>query len=246
MLQVRPHVSLDYLSLPDIDSSGMDTLTSQDQKCLDEIGYLLVSHKAHEKFGVSLLHSHFEIEDDEVLIESLQNSTYDLVTQPVPKSLLKNNVNFPVNLKFLETDKKGVSLVGLEYALEEALFPPKPLSNKDISLLIDLKKILDKHDRTNRFGLRVLNRDFNSRKDLIFLERCFKDKRMLCCNLTEKTSSEAKNTIQTIWIWEVIEPSVEEPSIQLMQSCRQSCIQVCTRNSDGIHDWGIHNSSPHT
>jgi hypothetical protein len=71
MLALRHHNSRDYAMLPDIDDSDAGTLTLADQVCLEEIGDCLLRSNANSRFGVTLLHSHFLIDDDETFVEEV-------------------------------------------------------------------------------------------------------------------------------------------------------------------------------
>lgn len=67
--------------LPDL----METheLSAHDEKCLAELQLVIEKHNLTSKFGVSLLHKHFEIADDEVLLEKNDPITRELISQPV-------------------------------------------------------------------------------------------------------------------------------------------------------------------
>ncbi|HJT42430.1 MAG TPA: hypothetical protein VJ750_02915 [Rhizomicrobium sp.] len=57
-----------------------------DVECLKEVAAVLKRHGREWRFGVNLLHSHFEIGKDEVLIETSDPSDKSLWIRPVPKS----------------------------------------------------------------------------------------------------------------------------------------------------------------
>jgi hypothetical protein len=56
------------LTAPDI--SAVKPLTQSDLVLLKEIRQVLAKHGALERFGVTLQHQHFELADDEVMVES--------------------------------------------------------------------------------------------------------------------------------------------------------------------------------
>jgi hypothetical protein len=60
-------------------------LESED-RLFGEVREILKRYGAEEKYGLTLLHKHFELADDEVLVEytDLQNRT--LITTPAPRS----------------------------------------------------------------------------------------------------------------------------------------------------------------
>jgi hypothetical protein len=66
--------------LPDIDE--VPPLSEADQPCLDEIRAVLVKHDALLRFGVALLHEHFEVADDEILVETIDVASRTLTSRP--------------------------------------------------------------------------------------------------------------------------------------------------------------------
>lgn len=56
-----------YNSLKDIDDCH--NLDETDIACLDQIRDVLISFGKTDRFGVNLLHRHFDLEDDECLVE---------------------------------------------------------------------------------------------------------------------------------------------------------------------------------
>jgi hypothetical protein len=62
------HMSpMQWASLPDI--ADVPAITGADHECLDAIREVLIRHNALGRFGVHLMHKHFEVAEDEVLVE---------------------------------------------------------------------------------------------------------------------------------------------------------------------------------
>jgi hypothetical protein len=62
------HISpVQWASLPDI--SEVARLSADDHACLDAVRQVLVLHNAIGRFGIHLSHKHFEVAEDEVLVE---------------------------------------------------------------------------------------------------------------------------------------------------------------------------------
>ena len=61
-------------------------LNDQDKECLREVAAVLKKHSREWRFGVSLLHSHFDVADDEVLLETNDPKDQSLWIRPVPKA----------------------------------------------------------------------------------------------------------------------------------------------------------------
>ncbi len=62
-----------------IDVANLD---SSDEKCLAEIQSVIERYSLTDKFGVALLHKHFLIDEDEMLVERNYSKERRLVTSP--------------------------------------------------------------------------------------------------------------------------------------------------------------------
>jgi hypothetical protein len=74
------------LQLPDIDD--VTPLGSQDQACIDELHRVLERYGALERFGITLLHQHFELGPNEVLVEAVDVDNRVLTIRPQKVSQL--------------------------------------------------------------------------------------------------------------------------------------------------------------
>lgn len=247
-LAVRPHTAADYAVLPDIDAPGVASLTTHEQKCLDDIGMFLCRNQSHGRFGVSLLHSHFPVMEDELFLETSNPQLQTLLTRLIPAQTIKQQGGFPVNLRFSPTSSSDLEMIGLEYTLPEATYPIAPVGADDVVVLEGVKQILNSHECLDRFGVRLLNRDLECFDDEVFLETCHRDKRELHCAMTARADQQVANATQTFWAWERVDcPASDGDSEVVMQTCSRSCVRVCSVDpSSGIHGGGIHNASPHT
>ena len=70
-------------SLPDI--SEVEPFGPADQACFDEVRSVLERHGALSRFGLTLLHQHFEVAEDEVLVERIDVENRTLQTQPLKR-----------------------------------------------------------------------------------------------------------------------------------------------------------------
>lgn len=66
--------------LPTIqDAAGLD---ESDTRCLEEIQAVVLKHGKASRFGAVLLHHHFKLADDELLVEHCDEETRTLTTRP--------------------------------------------------------------------------------------------------------------------------------------------------------------------
>src|SRR5437773_800453 len=68
-------------AVPDIDE--VEPVSEKDQVCIQAIREVLEKHGALRRFGITLLHEHFTIAEDEVMMEFVDKEARTLTTRPV-------------------------------------------------------------------------------------------------------------------------------------------------------------------
>ena len=66
----------------------VEPLSQQDKECFKEIRDILKKHNKLERFGVTLLHKHFDIADDEMLVENIDEENRTQIIKPMKKTVL--------------------------------------------------------------------------------------------------------------------------------------------------------------
>lgn len=83
--------------------SEVRPFSDTDLPCFKEVRSVLEKHGMSGRFGLMLLHKHFDLGDDEVMIESCDVATRTLTSQPVKLSELEG-VNTPATSWRLDTE----------------------------------------------------------------------------------------------------------------------------------------------
>lgn len=93
---------LAWNTLKDIDE--VRKIDDTDAPCLEEIRAVLEKHNCLDRFGISLLHSHFQVADDEILLETTDPAKREHWVRPVKRSELERGgvVAQPTILRFDE------------------------------------------------------------------------------------------------------------------------------------------------
>lgn len=73
--------ALTYAELPDVDS--VRPRTKADDPLFRELAEVLARHNALNRFGVTMLHTHFSIDEGEVLLESTNREAREQIIRPV-------------------------------------------------------------------------------------------------------------------------------------------------------------------
>lgn len=81
------HLAMAYTDLLDIDATA--PLNEEDRECMKEIRDVLARHNKLNRFGLTLLHSHFAINKGEILLESCDTEARELIMRVVPETSIK-------------------------------------------------------------------------------------------------------------------------------------------------------------
>lgn len=66
-----------------IDIEEVEPLSERDRDILSDVRAVLERHDAVHRFGVTLLHKHFAVADDEILVETVDKGARTLTARPV-------------------------------------------------------------------------------------------------------------------------------------------------------------------
>ncbi len=92
--------------LPDI--ADTPRLGDNDRACLNAVRDVIERFGCVERFGVNLLHKHFEMESDEILVEFPNEEARELVTRPVKINLLRDDLESAYETQWhWRADKSG-------------------------------------------------------------------------------------------------------------------------------------------
>ncbi|SRR5258707_15735024 len=86
-----------WAAIPDISETNPLTLKKRD--CLREVRDVLSRYGCLDRFGVSLIHKHFEIGDAEALLETIDVDNRTLTVRPVKKDELGPSVETQWHLR---------------------------------------------------------------------------------------------------------------------------------------------------
>lgn len=230
MLAIRRHSSQDYAVLPDIDTTDVGIITADDQACLDEVGSCLLAAKAHSRFGLTLLHSHFPVHDDEMLLEEVNTDERAITVRPVRAD---HSSVFATNVCHDDADQ----LVGLEFASYQTLAGVAPIGDSDSNVLTGIVDILRRRAKIKRFGIRLLH-DPLGLDGNVLLETSDLARRILSSR-SETGSPALLQSIPTVFRWEEVRAGSGD-GLTVDQGCMQYCRTVsrCVQPVRGSHDRG--------
>jgi hypothetical protein len=77
----------------------VEPVSEQDLACIAEIKDVLRKHNRLSRFGISLLHGHFDVADDEVMVETCDVKERTLLSRPIKKSALDGMTMIETNFR---------------------------------------------------------------------------------------------------------------------------------------------------
>src|SRR6476620_389012 len=134
MLTMRDHGVQDYAELLDMDATDGGVLTDDDRACLTEMGQYLATTDAWQRFGIWLLHKHFEPLEGEVFVEHTMRAPRKTETSPIERSAFPEQGLSGTAVRFDNSRSDVVGVIGLEFA-EPDDFDTEPLSDDDEAIL---------------------------------------------------------------------------------------------------------------
>jgi hypothetical protein len=237
MLTMRDHGVQDYAGLPDMDATDVGVLGEDDQACLDELGQYLAGTDAWKRFGIWLLHKHFEPGPGEVFVERAVHAPRKTETTPIQRSVFGQQGLQTTAIRFDEAVGGDVGVIGMEFAEPADFGDICPLSEDDEAVLAGIAERLAARGKVGRFGVRLIRNPLDLSGDEMLHETCDSAQRMLHCHVGERDALRTDDTmVQTAWRWKVVEGGMEPV---VMRDCTVACQSV----GEG-HDIGHSHSEP--
>jgi hypothetical protein len=186
---------------------------------LKVLGPIFLKHNMYKSWGISLLHKHFEINNDEKPIQDviMRGDRKSYITTPRNSSYGK--MFFPAIFKIEGSDQ----LIPLEYSTDSSA----QLANKELQanpeFIKEFHQALIDFDLKNNFGL-VFGKTVDYEFELV--EFNYTNRVSV---LEERTSDEVKglSTIQTAWFF-----SLDSNNL----ACVTKCLRRCVKDGSGSHN----------
>src|SRR5271166_5393401 len=222
MLTMRDHGVDDYTVLRDMDATDVGVLGEDDRACLDELGEYLAASDAWQRFGIWLLHKHFEPAPGEVFVERAIRAPRKTETTPVERSAFPGLATTAI--RFDDSVSSEIGVIGMEFAEPADFGATSPLSDDDEAVLAGIAERLAAHGKIERFGVRLIRNPLDIAEHELLHETSDSAHRTLHCGVGERDAILADQaTVQTAWRWRVVQGR-SEPTV--MQDCTVSCVRA--------------------
>jgi hypothetical protein len=230
MLIMRDHNVEDYTMLRHMDTTDVAQLHEDDHDCLDEVGRYLVSTEAWQRFGVWLLHKHFEPNIGEVFVERCIAQPPQTHTTPIDRAAFSANGLNATALRFASDNSQGVSLIAMEFAGPADFGPVAPINPADEAVLAGLAQRLQALGKTDRFGVRLIRNHLGLSPDQLLSETCDDARRFLHCQAIDRHTE--RESVETTWEWK---PVYTSDGRVVAKECSYVCVRECYKPSENTH-----------
>jgi hypothetical protein len=238
VLTMRDHNVQDYAILADMDATAVGVLSEHDRACLEELGQYLGATDAWKRFGIWLLHKHFEPSCGEVFVERAIHASRKTVTSPIRWLAFRKGELSATAIRFDDSLTDGVGLIGMEFTQREDFGDTAPLTDDDETVLAGIAARLAAHDKTLRFGVRLIRNPLGLTQHEVLHETSDSVHRTLHCNVRDRRTVLASQTVvETAWRWRLVEGKAA-PAVM------GECAATCARAFVGGHDIAHTHSEP--
>lgn len=97
--------AMQWGDIPYMGGPKLEVFTSKDAECFKDLREVLLKYGALKRFGVFLIHKHFEVAEDEELTECTDHDARKLTIIPRKKAEIDPEVTIPTNWIFTETEE---------------------------------------------------------------------------------------------------------------------------------------------
>lgn len=166
-----------------------------------DLGVILSKYRMHDIVGVSLLHKHFDIFSEEVIVRTFEKSN-KAIMKPFYWKDCSANV-FPYLWKCI-SDELGVAWYPLEFiVLENNFCPELDILSYSEAFLIELGEELIKNNLQDIFGIVGLysRSSFSVLDDETVVETTDEVNRVLTLTTQKKMSLDPLTSTKTLWIF---------------------------------------------
>lgn len=215
----------------------------------EELAKLLYENKCENRFGITLLHYHFPVNEDEILLERFEKSENASYKFAINTKEISSDFIRPLAWRFIDNEILPVEYVDLTFTNKN--FKYELLQNEN-ECLSQIGQLLKKKSCENRFGVCFLNSPFRKNKNYTIMESTDEESRIQKLYPISKKDTSNINAIQTVFKLNYKLISVYSGcklKYETIQECKRWCeeYQKCGHDSDGNGaGWMEHVKKRHT
>ena len=179
-----------YDDLYHINDHRLKMDSQQKQYCLHDLAKIIMKHSLSDKIGITLLHTHFDVKRDEIILRQYNNNLAEHISSVIKMDNIPAN-SYVSQVHFTEVQDGFIPTPVLLTQSPMGFQRNDSLENMNINFIEDITSILKKYEATHIFGLCTVEvyHDDSVSSDFIFLETNDSRKRTLITKLVNKMHS---------------------------------------------------------
>ena len=145
----------------------------KDWEFFQDVSHLLFKHGKIEKFVITLLHTHFSISKNEIIVESAdkENTKINIEVKR------KNRKSYYPNIwRFIDTGTE-IQFIPVQFINIQKTSNVE-LDKSDLKLFKDYYNLLKKHNKVSKFGIGLKMKHFEIDENKIFVESTYPKSRL--------------------------------------------------------------------
>lgn len=172
-----------------------------DRACFDALEGSFRHHNMGDRFAVTLLHTHFEIQPDENLVEDYDSTHTKVVIHPTTAERCRRLGYVPCSWRLTIPHASSTCLIPLQWAHSSTFnnSHPSELRSRDIAFAEAVAGVLLAHGKLNRFGLCFAKIDVALAEDECLLETANGASRELHLQPSRIDIAASEKNVQTSW-----------------------------------------------
>jgi hypothetical protein len=210
------------------------TLLSRHRGTIRELGAVILDHQVHNIFGVSLLHKHFDLHDDEILVRNIDIARRSAHSGPVSR----HAEAVPYIWKAVRDPGGRLRFAPLEFVRKRDVLSLEVDLTQHASFLAAIARALAEQDLLDVFGISTTNiRNIPLGSDELMLETTDSAKRKLTITPTHRADVKIDELTETFWtfipgplvdIGTVLKCTGEHCTGHCASHCHEHCISHCS------------------
>jgi hypothetical protein len=223
--QYQPRV---YSNLPDFHIA--ENLSEDKKKLLPILGDVICKFNLEDNIGICLLHKHFNLKENEMLVRTFENNSFDIE----PKSNYSAKV-LPYMWAFSQSGlDKETALYPVEFIEKRSESTDFGLAVKEVQeneqFVEALKTALIQNELTNIFGISLIpHKLFDIKSDETLIENDVEGQKKLHISVVPSKTLLGQKTAQTLWKFN--KNGFSDEKLDCIIHCGLHCGIHC-----GIHD----------
>jgi len=189
------------------------TELAQKKEKIIEIGKILCENGINERVGICLLHNHFNLFDNELLVEQYINSN---LIELSPRRDCFDQATYPYMWRVIRSDAGEFVWYPVEFTLIKGdYYLP---NNNTLSLIAQSLYVLN---LTDVFGISILHREFPPDENTLTLETTDLERRTLSIQVVSKEVLLDDDVSETLWKF------FETDNYSISGACERHCYSHC-------------------